>query len=484
MVCIKTGTIRIIAASLLLAAAGTLSARANDVSIQTQHILDTGTRDVVGIPQNNGAFWDGSRYWLFYGDNNELCAKTGSSLDSLVDAPTGADGTSNIGGLINHRGHGTVFGTVGGEWHAWVLANRTPDGEPYSVYRWKLGENGLENPTSRIVSLSAKDEPTQATLMPGIGGFEVESLYGAIGVGLDDGTGAIYSRHLAPDLSADTGLGKVSPRGVHFSEATPALEVHDGDGGKNWILNQINIGDPESRNSVRNSSFSEWRRTQIAGGGEQWSAESELEAAGAGNWADMNYAVDRGTSHAGQTDFVQLADGTIFNAYVDGHDDVNGLFGNLVLKTRGPNTDDGWSTVSTSAIPDGSTAWHVAMTSDGEKPWLVYVKSADDTPGTTERQDVIHLLSYDPESDSFGDEIVIAEIADGFRFDRMITQWRFFDKQLVVLWSETDAGIFRDEHEGATWRMNVSAVTIPDPGTLGLLALGGAATLLRRRQRC
>ncbi len=460
------------------------SEQARSLTIHSEQLMTTDNRLAVGIPQNNAAFWDGSNYWLFRGDGDQLLASYGPTLADLAPTPTALNGTDNIGRMENDVTFSLAFGTQDGVWHAWALANRSPasgDGETYSLYRWRLADTGLADPAARFVEMGDKPTPSQVYLTPGIGGFEIQDLYGTIATGSDSQQESwVYPRRFAPDFSADTGFGKVSAEGVNFPEASPVFEVHNGNDDRGWILNQVNIGD--AGESSRPNAFSEWRRTTAEAGAEHWSAEMKLEGTAPEDWGDMNYAVDRGTSHTGQNDFVQLADGTIFHAYADGLDTENGLFGNLVLKRRNSALDADWGTVSAGAVPDGSAVWHVSLTSDGEDVYILYVKSADNTPGATERQDAIHLLRYDPDTDTFSDETAIAEMNEGLRFDRMTTQWRFHDKRLVVFWSETDAGVFRDEHEGKTWYAHVTAVTIPEASTGILLGLG-TTVLLRRRPR-
>ncbi len=453
-------------AMVLVASAG--PAFGELMTVETATILEPAdVKEAVGIPQNNGAFWDGSQYWLMYAQNGELQAKHGSSLAALSDSPTSPTGSSNVTGLENDKTFSVVYGRHQGEWHAWALANRTPAGEPWSLYRWRLSSNGLTNGQAVSVNLSSKSDPSHVTLNPGRHSFDIDELFGTVSsYNRGSQTSDIANRRIAADLTGDTGLGGVVMSGVRFPEAAAVFQLDDGSDGDAYVLNAINVGDFGSPAPPRDSAFSEWSRSSLAGG---WSSESQLESTGAGNWSDLSYSQGQFNSHAGQTDFVQLADGSIFNAYVTAGDPVNGYFGDVVLKQRGQSLSDDWSTASIDAA--GDRVWHLALTSDGAIVYLLYVK--DDGSGV--RDDAICLRAFDPESDVFSDELAIARISEGYRFERMTTQWRFTDDRLVVLWSETN--------DGTNFRVNATAVSIPEPASLALLSIGIAALGIRRNSR-
>lgn len=431
--------------------------KASPTVTQTSQLFSSSSDAVVGIPQNNGAFWDGQRYWFIYSEGDTLKARYGTSLDNL-STTTIASG----GGLVNNKTFSVVYGQTDGQWRAWALANRTGTaGQEFSLYRWDLTASGLANPVTRFIDITNKPEPTHVTLMPDSNDFDIQNLYGTIHAGSTQANQQTAARQIAPDLTSDAGLGGPVMSNTKFAEATWVFEVQDG-----LVLNGSNAGDFPFGTEVNGDfgHFSEWTRTGTSG---SWSSEAVLDTTGPGNWRDMNYASH--TSHAGQTDFVQLTDGTVFNAYIDNTDKTHGNYGKVVLKERGHTLASTWSTASLNAIDGGGEAWHLALTSDGRKLWLLYVKH----DGSGGRDDAIFLRGYDPLTDTFTDETLIAQMTPGYRFERMTTQWRLHDSRLVVLWSQTnDNGLNLDVH--------ATAVVIPEAGSLlGLFAGLGVAALRR-----
>lgn len=408
--------------------------------VHTSSAPTSNAHSTVGLPQNNGAFWDGTRYWFFYCEGAELRAKFGTSLDGLQTTPTDPSG-GNISGLTNlAKSYSVVFGRLGEKWRAWALVNRT--GSPFAVYRWDLTETGLVNGTSTSPSVSPKPEPTHVSLMPGYRGFDIADLYGVV----NDSGSSSANRQVRADFATTIGLGGIifgksnAEDTFDFGEAEWVFELSDG-----YVYNAVNVGDfrdPRVGGDVRRDgnfgNFSEWKRSGI-GGTSTWSAEIQLEGEPpnqvSGDWSDSNYG--RNTSHGGQTDFVQLADGTIYCAYVDNFDTKDGNFGNVVVKRRGAALADGWTTVTTNAVPNDGKAWHVALTSDGSRVALFYLKNTNDTPGVGVRAGAISLRVFNPSVGIFGGEQIAAAIAPGSRFERMTTQWRFTDSRLTLLWSET-----------------------------------------------
>lgn len=411
-------------------------AAAEPVVVETTELFHSEAASVVGIPQNNGAFWDGQRYWLIYSEGGTLKAKVGPTLAAMRDTPTDPAGEGNLTGLVNDKTFSVAFGRHDGDWHAWALLNRTgaDGGTPFDIVSWRLDADGLREGRSRNVRIGNKHEPSHVMLMPeieskGEDGWEVDALLGAV-TGRPDGAKGghkIAIRRISPDLSSDTALGGVSMAGAKFPEAAWAYRLHDG-----YLFTTINTGDWPPP-PPRPAAFSEWRRGTLDAA---WSDEDQLEGPGSHHWMDQNYAAD--TSHAGQTDAVQLVDGRVFNAYIDDTDHDRGNFGRVILKARGPALDDRWETAAVNAVPQDGRAWHVALTSDGRRVWLLYVADAGG-----KRAAAITLRGYDPPADTWTDPVAIATTTDGRRFERMTTQWRFTDGRLVVLWSQTDdAGAF------------------------------------------
>lgn len=425
-------------------------ASAQRISSLGQTVLHTSgpaisnAHSTIGLPQNNGAFWDGTRYWFFYCEGAELRAKFGPALDALRDTPTHPSG-GNIKGLTNlAKSYSVVFGKHEDTWRAWALVNR--GGAPFAVYRWDLSHAGLAAGISLSPSVSAKPSPTHVSLMPGYKSFDVKDLFGTV----NQGGSSSANRQFNADLSSSIGLGaitfgKSNPQDKFaFGEAEWIFSLRDG-----YIYNAINVGDyqdPRLDNDVRRDgifgNFSEWKRSRIDGTS-SWKSEQELEGEPPnqlpGDWSDSNYGRD--TSHGGQTDFVQLADGTIYNAYVDNSDIVNGNFGHIVLKRRGASLAEGWSTVTTNAVPDNGKAWHISLTSDGTRVFLLYVKNSSDISGGNVRAGEISLRVFNPVVGAFSAEQKAISIPADSRFERMTTQWRFSDGRLPLLWSETADGV-------------------------------------------
>ncbi len=435
---------RVIASILAIALTQTASAQRvsllGETTLHTSAAPTSNAHSTIGLPQNNGAFWDGTHYWFFYCEGRELRAKFGTALDTLQPAPTNPEG-GNISGLTNvAKSYSIVFGRYENTWRAWALVNRS--GNPFAVYRWDLTASGLANGIVTSPSVSAKPEPTHVSLVPGFGSFDISNLYGTV----NDGGSSSANRQVAADLSTTTGLGgitfgKSNARDTfHFGEAEWVFELTDG-----YIYSAVNVGDsrdPRIENNVRRDgnfgNFSEWKRTSIdatSTWGEERELESEPPGQVPGDWSDSNYGRD--TSHGGQTDFVQLTDGTIYNAYIDNFDTVDGNFGNIIVKRRGAALPDDWSTVTTNAVSDSGKAWHVSLTSDGTRVFLLYVKNTNDTPGAGVRAGEISLRVFDPAIGSFAAEQTAATITSGSRFERMTTQWRFTGGRLPLLWSET-----------------------------------------------
>ena len=428
-----------------------MPAAADEIEIdETAALATTPNPLIVGIPQNNGAFWDGERYWVIYGDGKHLRAMSGPTLSDMTPTPTLPSGDGDVDALENDRTFSVVFGRHGGAWHAWALANRTPvsgNDETFSMYRWRLGEAGLSDGQAVLTDITDKREPSHVSLMPNANdGFEVERLYGTISTRGNNPGATVANRWLSADLQQDTGLEALVTTGMWFPEASWVFEVTDGSGeAAGCFHNSINVGDWDPK-PPRYSGFSEWTRPSITSG--TWGPEQQLEQPGRGGWGDMNYAVKQSTSHAGQTDFVQLTDGRVFHAYLDNAGGEGGTSGRLVFRERAAGLDGEWTTVRENVLPDDASAWHLALTSDGRRVWLLYVKDRDG-----QRDGTIYLRGYDPETGDFTPETAIAQIDEGHRFDRMTTQWRFHDGRLVVLYSSTD---------GEQWTMHAAAVHVPE----------------------
>ena len=447
------GRRHLLALSLVLSLCMPVSAQ--PVVVETAEVFTAQERDAVGIPQNNGAFWDGSQYWLLYADGGTLRAKHGETLASLRDTPTHPthpSGTADISGLVNNKTFSVVFGRWEDGWRAWAVLNRTGDrgGESaIAMYRWDLDAEGLRNGEVRPLAISDKPEPSHASLMPAGENFDVSTLYACVTTGgSPQGNNTTASRRVAPDLAEDVGLGGLTMSGVRFPEAAWVFAVEDG-----LVQTQINVGDWGTPRSPRDSGFSQWTRSTDASG---WGEEGVLEH-GKGAWGDMNYARGTTTSHAGQTDFVQLADGRIFNAYIDDADAERGYFGRIVLRVRGDHLDAAWSLVTPDAVGEESSAWHLALTSDGTDVYLLYIEDNGRV-----RDNAVYLRRYQTSKRELDDEVKVADVTPGRTFERMTTQWRFTDTRLVLLWSEFDDAT-------GTLHAHATAVDVaPDPVVPGL----------------
>lgn len=110
---------------------------------------------VVGVPPNNGAFYDGARYWFFYTESNTLKCKYGTVMNSLTTTNTNG-GSGNLANIDDDgKSYSIVFGTLSGTWYAWCYYLDSTASAAWR--RWELTSSGLGTPTSQTLSLSAKD---------------------------------------------------------------------------------------------------------------------------------------------------------------------------------------------------------------------------------------------------------------------------------------------------------------------------------------
>jgi len=390
------------------------SATFDDLIITTPNAIDTdgaatkivGGEFVVPVPQNNGIFYDGTNYWLFIQKAGSLRCLFGVSLSSL--SWTGNLLVNGIGG--ESKAYSVVFGQVSGEWYAWVLVDRSAysSGETSNVYRWKLTSGGLSGEISHIDS--GTDTPAisvLAWLTKDYGGAAVSELLRCVSsVNFGD------NRQIQPDLNGDTDAIDWDPANIDFPEHQLILKISDG---YISIANNEGAGDTIDAYEVTKSSI-----------GAAWSAETAL------GWT--NQLRGTGTSHAGQTDFVQLDDGTIYGAYCD---DTHGDYGLIVLNKRDSNIAGSWSNISNDVIGGGVAAWHISLSTDGEDVWIFYVKNSGGSRGTS-----IYYKKYDASAASVGSETKLSDITAGRVFNRMFTQFRAANGIIPAAWSEAFGGIY------------------------------------------
>lgn len=389
-----------------------------------QVILNNPSQFVVGIPQNNGVYYDGSTHWLFYDDSSgTLKCKYGSDLSAMSDTFTNEAGTDNLTNILNNgKTWAVAFGENGGNHYAWGIVSLSDLTDSWWWTRWTLSSSGLINPVFDNLNLSDAQR-LHNSITPNYSG-DVTELLGASQIN----NSSASTRQIDFGLTTDDGLGAVDSSAILFPEHTRVFKLTDG---------YLAFATDEGTTGEQNGNFGharEWTRPDLP---TAWSVENTIEgnvtgaSSNDGDFADQNYAI--GTSHAGQQDICQLIDGTIYVAYCDNSDLTNGTYGEIKLIKRGNAQASGWTLVSNDVIGSNQQAWHIALSSNGIDIWIVYVKNNGGA-----RDDAIYYRKYTVATDTLGTETKIADIQPGQTFHRMFTQWRFTGDSFDVAWSEFD----------------------------------------------
>ena len=417
----------------------------------------------VGIPQNNGTFFDGTRYWVFYtedeisaGDGYALKCQYGTSLSSMVVTNTNPGSPFYVGNINNAgRSYSILFGKVGSTWHAWAVVNQSDliTGKAFALFRWELTSGGLG---ARITATPATGDKANGHtyLTHNYGSEVVTNIYGTV----QDAATSAAIRQNNTALSSDVGMNAVDSSVIIFPEHTLSMELSDG-----FLAITLDEGNTGEING-NYGHLREWVKTNV---GDAWSSEATIEAnvtgasANNGDFADQNYASN--TSHAGQQDICQLDDGSIYVAYIDNDDLTNGDDGVIKLNYRGNTKASGWNNASTDLIGSSATAWHLCITTDGTDVWIFYVKDASGSRDTS-----IFYKKYDVSATSFGSETKLADMQGSQTFERMCSAWRSANGKIVVVWSENNGSSAYDVFADEVLTVNASLPASSQKRHLGL----------------
>jgi len=406
------------------------------------------TKYIAGIPQNNGAYFDGAYYWVFYYDGSNLKCKYGLSLASLVDA--GSTGISTIGNT--GRMYAVVFGTVSATHYAWCLYD---DGtETFGRRRWELTSSGLGSPTDENAAITSKS-PGHATITKDYGSAAVSDLYGAIyGVSDNVTSASVANRAVDSAMTTDTGGNSYDPSLMTFMEHAAFFKLSDG-----FLGFAIDCGN-SGEYGAGFGHASEYTKTLA---GDTWSVEDILDgnvtgaSVGNGDFTDQNWGRD--TSHAGQQDLLQLDSGEIYVAYCGDDDTVDANYGQIKLVKRGNAKASTWSLVSNDVIGGNVSAWHISVTTDGTDIWICYVKNASGVRG-----DAIYSRKYIVSTTTFESEIKIADITAGYTFERMFSCYRSGSIPLLA-YSESNDAVNYTMYAARADVSNASTISITATGT-------------------
>ena len=128
---------------------------------------------IIRTPPNNGAFFDGTYYWLFYVESSTLKCKYGASLD--LNMSSCGDLVSNVANL--NATWSMIFGQVSSTWYAWAVVGDTSNN--IELYRWELTASGPANEVSSTPA-TTDSAPKQGYLTHDYGGVTVTNLYGSV----------------------------------------------------------------------------------------------------------------------------------------------------------------------------------------------------------------------------------------------------------------------------------------------------------------
>lgn len=371
-------------------------------------VNDSADQYIVGVPSNNGAWYDGTNYWIFYQEATTMKCQFGPSLGNMSQTGGSLDTLIHSDG----RAYSVVFGRVGSTNYAWVVWNSSSGVGVIGNYRrYELTSTGLAN----VVNGSSGGASAFAGftfLAYDYGSDVVTTLYYSSHEVNDTPADSGTYQRAVPQLvsTADTGMSGYNPAALNVSESMRIFKLADG---------FVNVAMDEGDAGTNTRGVYERSKVLV---GDAWGGESiNLIPAGG-----MSFAT--GTSPHGQMDMCQLDDGRTLFAYCREQDLDHG---SINVFMRGNLRTNNWSNVVAGLI--GSTqAWHIAMTTDGTNVWLFYVK---DVTGT--RDTAIYYKVGIPTATGivFGPEIKLADMQATYTFERMTTQLRARDK-IVVIWSE------------------------------------------------
>lgn len=390
--------------------------------LNVSHLVVTDTNEyVVGLPQNNGAFFDGTYYWIFRAGGGTLRCRYGTDLSSLAISATGITTVGNSG-----RAYGVVFGRISTTWYAWVHWEDSAAGNVMKVTRFELTSGGLANAST--VNSSTLGGGQIAEITKDYGGEIVSELYYTSGennhgVGLN---AAARHRRINADMTGDTAGFRATTSYNGLGEHSPQFKLSDG-----FVALSLQDGENADDDATDSGKMREFTKTTYTNA---WDAEVTVEGdvtgatAGDGDFTDQNHADN--TSHTGQQDIVQTDDGKIYVLYINNDDTSGADFGKMILNVRGSAIADGWSNISKDVA--GEQAWHVSLATDGTNLWVIYCPNNGGV-----RSNTIKYRKYTVSGATWGPLTSLVLVQASHTFVRMFSQLRAKEK-IVLSWSELE----------------------------------------------
>lgn len=428
----------------------------------TKLVSANASQFIVGWPDNNPAFFDGTRYWVFYtdtisGGGATLKCLHGTSLASMSATNTNGASGDIVGVDDNGKSYSIVFGQIGTTWYAWANiddALSAATGNHFKWVRWELTTSGLGTP--EVVTASVDDKQGASRIAHDYGSSAVTTLYGTAEAW--DANRA--HRYINANMTGQAGAGGgnfTDPGGglsYDFGFAESGHFVKLSDGYLSFVFT----------NGEGNADAQEITSATLSMSG----TFASVSGANAGEFRDANYSANY--SHAGQADDCQTDDGTYWIAYIDDTDTTNGDYGKIILRKRGNTRAGTWSTISTDVIGSSGNAFQVAVATDGEDIWVIYYKEASGSPAST-----LTYRKYDVSADSWSAETTLADVQPGYTFNRLATQWRAANDKIVVVWSEDSGSSTYDLMAGT---ISTATGTTPTISNLATSTIGANSVTL------
>jgi hypothetical protein len=156
----------------------------------------------------------------------------------------------------------------------------------------------------------------------------------------------------------------------------------------------------------------------------------------------------------------QKSNGRVWIVYKD-DTDASGRWGKIVVKRRGANVADGWTTISSDLI--GVDVWHLAVSQDktGGQIFIAYIKN----DGTDLRGRTIYYVILNTTTGAVSAEQKLADIRGAYTVDCLVLPPVVLGETMPLLWSEHDGTIVGGTGTaGHTWWLAATA-TVPVNGT-------------------
>lgn len=403
-------------------------------------VVQSSEKYLVGHPSQNGAWWDGERYWLVYfdrapGGSSWIRCRHGASLDALQLSSVDSGNTD-----VEGRKYGCVFGFVGAQAYVWIIHSNGSNA-PLKLRRHALTPTGLGTGTE-ITLASALDYRISGLTYEGTGS-QVTALLCCFSA--HEEPTRTPTLRVSPDLATVEDAGVIGSEIYSLAEHARQYRLSDG-----YVILFVDHGESGSLPTDIDGRMRERRKTLY---GDAWGPEITVEGTVAGSgtldgdFRDQNRAID--TSHAGQQDLVQTDDGRVWCLYVDNTDQVRGNWGTMKLNVRGAALTDGWTSVSRD-VGDGRTAHHVALSTNGEDIWALWLQADDNTEANWNE---VWSRRYDVSSGAWDAPVLVGEATAGANAYRICTQVRAHGGELPYLLSE--------EITASSYRLRAGSLSIP-----------------------